>query len=116
MTDPRLRTADRIEPPFKLNQFPKGLILSVAKDMIYSLSVRGIDSFEGPDWEQTFARAIGAGWKPSNIGLDDVVLRNCCWGAKTVKSNKPFSQSTVRLISGRNSPDFSKCLKFGMRE
>lgn len=86
---------------------PKAAILSVARDIVFSLATRGDVGFEGPAWEKCFADAIGADWKPSNVGLDDVVLGNCCWGAKTVKSEKPFTQSTVRLISGRNSPDYS---------
>ncbi|GMV87705.1 MAG: hypothetical protein AMXMBFR81_06360 [Chthonomonas sp.] len=75
--------------------------------MLASLIVRGTDQFEGSDWERAFASAIGAAWKPSNVGLDDVVLGNCCWGAKTVKNDKPFTAKMVRLISGRNSLDFS---------
>ncbi|MBD5426585.1 MAG: hypothetical protein HDR38_03395, partial [Treponema sp.] len=41
--------------------------------------------------------------------LDDVVLDNCCWGAKTVfAGSKDISnQKIVRLVSGRNSPIFS---------
>lgn len=83
------------------------MVLSIARDIIFSLHTRGDVEFEGPAWERTFAKAIGAVWKPSNVGLDDVVLDNCCWGAKTVKSGNPFSQSRVRLISGRNSLDYS---------
>ena len=42
------------------------------------------------------------------MGLDDVVLDNCCWSAKTVKSGSNIGeQKTVRLISGRNSPTYS---------
>ncbi len=52
-----------------------------------------------------FAAAIGAQCKPSSIGLDDVILGNCAWSAKTVKGN--LSQKRVRLISGRNSPAYS---------
>lgn len=59
---------------------------------------------EGTDWEQIFARLIGARWKPSNVGLDDVLLEQTAWGAKTVKNDNPATASRVRLISGRNSP------------
>lgn len=54
-------------------------------------------------------RCVGADWKPSNVGLDDVVLDNCCWGAKTVfAGSKDISkQKVVRLVSGRNSLTFS---------
>jgi hypothetical protein len=66
-------------------------------------------SLEGNEWEQIFATCIGADWKPSNVGLDDVILGNCCWGAKTVKSSVKNieQQQVVRLICGRNSPTYS---------
>ena len=41
---------------------------------------------------------VGAEWKPSNVGLDDVVLDNCCWGAKTVfGATNIEKQQTVRI-------------------
>ncbi len=41
------------------------------------------------------------------MGLDDVQFKNCCWGAKTVKSSNPATTKKVRLISGRNSVAYS---------
>lgn len=35
------------------------------------------------------------------------MLGSCCWGAKTVKYQRPFTQPQVRLICGRNSLDYS---------
>jgi hypothetical protein len=54
-----------------------------------------------------FARIVGADWKPSNVGLDDIVLGDCAWGAKTVKHSAPFTANRVRLISGRNALVYS---------
>jgi hypothetical protein len=71
------------------------------------LATKGEPSLEGPEWEKIFAYAIGAEWKPSNIGLDDVQLKNCAWGAKTVKATNPWYAKNVRLICGRNSPVYS---------
>lgn len=62
---------------------------------------------EGSDWEEIFARLVGAEWKPSNVGLDDIVLQQTAWGAKTVKNPRPSTVSKIRLISGRNSPVYS---------
>ena len=62
---------------------------------------------EGSEWENIFANCIGADWKPSNVDLDDVVMGNTAWGAKSVKSRNPATQTKVRLISGRNSPVYS---------
>ena len=73
------------------------------------LASKGKGVLEGSEWEEIFANCIGADWKPSNVGLDDVVLGNTAWGAKTVKSGvKDFRNlKKVRLISGRNSIVYS---------
>ena len=107
MEEPRLRTADKIKPPYPLGQFPKNVIVRVASSIVYQLYTRGEARLEGSDWEQIFAYAIDAEWKPSNIGLDDVQLDNCCWSAKTVKNTHPSKEKRIRLITGRNSLDYS---------
>lgn len=103
---PRLRTVEKFEPPYKLNKFPQNFAVSLGRELVYHLATRS-SRLEGPDWEEIFARLIGAEWKPSNVGLDDVVLEQCAWGAKTVKNRVPSKAKSVRLISGRNSPAFS---------
>ena len=106
MLKPRLRTVEKREPPYRLNQFPPNFDIKLGRELICHLATSG-SSLEGSQWEAIFARVIGAQWKPSNVGLDDVVLGNCAWGAKTVKAACPATVSKVRLISGRNSPIFS---------
>jgi hypothetical protein len=83
------------------------MIMRIAGRIVYLLHTRGEARLEGPDWESIYADSINAEWRPSNIGLDDVRLGNCCWGAKTVKNSSPYSAQRVRLISGRNSLDYS---------
>ncbi|MBR1604850.1 MAG: hypothetical protein IJ660_01940 [Alphaproteobacteria bacterium] len=108
MLEPKLRTVNKAIPPFLLNSFPKHFINVFAKNIVYLLATKKCMSLEGNEWEQIFAEAVGAEWKPSNVGLDDIILNNCCWGAKTVFSQSNIcSQEKVRLISGRNSPTFS---------
>lgn len=108
MGAPRLRTVNKATAPFDLNQFPPTFIHTLAKEVVYMLATKTAMSLEGNEWEQIFAECIGADWKPSNVGLDDVVLNNCCWGAKTVFGTTNLDkQKTVRLISGRNSPTYS---------
>lgn len=109
---PRLRTVEKYTAPYPLNTFPPSFALNLGKEIVYLLASRGTPRLEGSDWEEIFARLIGAQWKPSNVGLDDVVLEQTAWGAKTVKNKKPSTVSKVRLISGRNSPVYS----FGDRE
>ncbi len=104
---PKLRTVDKSFPPFPLNQYSREFPFILGKEIVYLLASKGKPVLEGPEWESIFATGIGADWKPSNVGLDDVILGNTAWGAKTVKSSKPFKQKKVRLISGRNSPVYS---------
>lgn len=104
---PRLRTVEKYNPPYLLNKFPAGFAMNLGKEIIYFLASRGTPRLEGTDWEEIFARIIGATWKPSNVGLDDIILEQCAWGAKTVKNKRPFSVSKIRLISGRNSAAYS---------
>ena len=104
---PKLRTVSKVKPPFPLNEFPKEFALKLCEEVVYLLATRGTADLEGKDWEQIFAKCIGAEWKPSNVGLDDVVFGQCAWGAKTIKAISPFNQKKVRLISGRNSPTYS---------
>ncbi len=104
---PKLRTVNKTVPAFPLNQFPKDFPFLLGKELIYLLASKGKPELEGSEWENIFANCIGAEWKPSNVGLDDVVMGNTAWGAKTVKAIKPSDQKKVRLISGRNSPIYS---------
>jgi hypothetical protein len=104
---PKLRTAEKVVPPYPLNKLPLEFPYKFGREIIHHLAADIQPSVEGPEWERIFALSIGAKWKPSNVGLDDIVLGVCAWGAKSVKNEDPFSAKTVRLISGRNSPSYS---------
>lgn len=107
MKGPKLRTVEKVVPPYPLNKFPSGFPFKFGCEVIHHLAADIQPVIEGPEWERIFAHAIGGTWKPSNVGLDDIVLGVCAWGAKSVKSADPFSCKCVRLISGRNSPSYS---------
>lgn len=107
MAFPKLRTVNKAVPPYQINEFPSDFPNKVGKRLIYIIATRGKTDIEGKEWEQIFASSVGAEWKPSNVGLDDIVLGNTAWGAKSVKSPKPSKQKNVRLISGRNDLGFS---------
>lgn len=107
MTSPKLRTGSKIKPPYPLGDFPHNFVLKVGREIVYHLATNPESTIEGAEWERIFAGAIGAEWKPSNVGLDDVILGVCAWGAKTVKSLNPHGVKIIRLISGRNSPAYS---------
>ncbi|MFZ5855552.1 MAG: hypothetical protein ACOYZ6_01870 [Chloroflexota bacterium] len=104
---PRLRTVDKVKPPYPLNQFPTNFAYNLGKEIVYLLATKSTPTLEGEEWEEIFADCVGAEWTPSNVGLDDVRLGVCAWGAKTVKARNPHEAASVRLISGRNSPIYS---------
>ena len=107
--EPKLRTVNKAKPPYPMNCFPRGFIETFGAEISYMRATKETMSIEGDEWEQVFANCVGAEWKKSNVGLDDVVLGNCCWGAKTVFASRLAMerQETVRLICGRNSPIYS---------
>lgn len=107
MENPKLKIVDKYAAPYPLNKFPKEFALNLGKEIVYFLASRGTPRLEGSDWEEIFSRLIGVQWKPSNVGLDDIVSGQTAWGAKTVKNANPFKVSSIRLISGRNSPTYS---------
>ena len=106
---PKLRTVTKSVSAYPLNQFNNDFPYILGQEIVYLLASKGRADLQGDEWEQIFAQCIGADWKPSNVGLDDVVMGNTAWGAKTVKSNiKDFKDlKQIRLISGRNSPVYS---------
>ena len=63
MTDtnksPRLRTVDKVKPPFPLNQFPADFGRKLGKEIVYLLATKPIPSLEGSEWEHIFASCIG---------------------------------------------------------
>ena len=89
---PRLRTVEKVKPPYPLNKFSSDFGFKLGREVVYLLAAKGKAVLEGPEWEEIFANCVGAKWKPSNVGLDDVVLGSCAWGAKTVKSSRPPSR------------------------
>lgn len=104
---PKLRGVDKYNPDYPLGKFPASFAMELGKELIYLLATRNPPTLEGADWEQIFAKCVGAEWKPSNVGLDDVQLHQMAWSAKTVKNKNPFKVKHIRLISGRNSLDYS---------
>lgn len=91
---------------YPLGQIPDEVIYNIAKWMTYYFAV-GKSDITGDDWGDIFARAIGGGHLDKPVGLADVIYEGMAWSTKSVKSGKPFRAKAIRLISGRNSPDFS---------
>ncbi len=108
MSGPKLRNFSAVKEPYPLGEFPKGFVRTIAGE-ITALVALGRYDIEGKDWEKIFAKAVGAKWTPSVVGLDDILMPevSAAWGAKTIKNKKPFTAKKIRLISGRNSPAYS---------
>ena len=92
--------------PYPINEFPDNLIKKIGGCLVYLLAIERKD-ITGTDWGDSFAVSIGGEHLDSPIGIADVVLGNMAWSAKTVKNTNPFKAKSVRLISGRCSPDYS---------
>lgn len=104
---PRLRGFRRGRSSlYPLGEFPESMAVKLSKRFVHLLA-GGHSDISGDDFGGMFAAAIGGIHSPSPLGVTDVTWNSCSWSAKTVKSNSPFSQQSVRLISGRNSPDYS---------
>lgn len=92
----------RVYGPWPLGSFPHEIILGLSRQIVHRLAI-GHSDITGDDFGTIFANAIGGTHRESPIGIADVVREGVAWSVKTVKSNAPFLQKTVRLISGRNS-------------
>ena len=90
---PKLRTVNKSVSVFPLNKFPKEFPFLLGKELIYLLATKGKPELEGSEWESMFAYCIGADWKPSNVGLDDVVMGNTAWGAKSDRKSTRLNSS-----------------------
>ena len=105
--EPRLRgSARRRRGPYPLGQLPDAVMQMLGKQLVHRIAV-GQGDINGDDFGTIFANAIGGIHRNSPLGIADVVLDRCAWSVKTIKRPQPFTATTVRLISGRNSPNYS---------
>lgn len=103
----RLRGNPRVrEGPWAVGEMPDRVVLGVGKRLVYHLAV-GANEVSGNDFGDMFAQVAGGYHLASSLGLGDVVLTHTVWSAKTVKAVKPHRQVSIRLVSGRNSVDYS---------
>lgn len=109
MKHPKLRDSKRLltHEPFPLNEIPQEIVKKIGKKFIYMLCV-GYKDLSGDDWGNVFAEAIGGEHLQSPVGIADVVFDKMAWSMKTVKKVDPHkAMGSIRLISGRCSPDYS---------
>lgn len=109
MEHPKLRDSKRLltHEPYPINEIPEDVIKLIGKKFVYMLCV-GHKELTGDDWGNVFAEAIGGEHLQSPVGIADVVFHKMAWSMKTVKTPSPHrNEASVRLISGRCSPDYS---------
>lgn len=109
MEHPKLRDSKRLltHEPYPINEIPETIIRKIGRKFVYMLCV-GYKDLTGDDWGNVFAEAIGGKHLQSPVGIADVVLDKMAWSMKTVKKGNPHTSNlSIRLISGRCSPDYS---------
>lgn len=107
MKQPRLRDSrNLILELYPINKVPIELINKFGADIVYMLYT-GRHDLTGNDWGDIFAKAVNGEHLSKPIGIVDVAKDKTAWSMKTVKATNPFDAKTVRLISGRCSPDYS---------
>lgn len=95
--------------PYPLGEFPDSLAIEIGRRIVHRLAVHA--DITGDDFGGIFAAAISGRHRGKPLGIADVEWNGCAWSVKTVQHKKPFEQTRVRLISGRNSPPYSAAIK-----
>ena len=98
--------AQSIHEPYPLNEFPTTLIQELGKRIVHLLAVGHAD-MDGDTFSQMYADSFGAEALGKPLGVADVIWNGCAWSVKTIKQKTPHSTNHIRLISGRNSPNYS---------
>lgn len=107
MRQPKLRDSrNLISELYPLGLVPREMLTKIAAGIVYRIHT-GRKDITGDDWGDILADAVGGTHYAKPIGITDLATDTTAWSAKTVKANNPLTAVNVRLISGRNSPDFS---------
>lgn len=107
LDEPRLRgTSGSKSGPWPVGRLPQRVVKEVGRQIVFRLAI-GRTDISGDEFGEIFANAIGGTDYSSPLGLADVGFNGTGWSVKTVKAKFPHKTKRVRLISGRNSPDYS---------
>lgn len=112
MQRPKLRDSKNRQGQqlYPIGEFPKEVIHRISKWIVYHFAV-GKSDIGGEDWGDIFAKSIDGEHLSSPLGLADVVIEGQAWSVKSVKYSNPHGCNRIRVISGRNSPDYSYGIK-----
>jgi len=104
---PKLRgKAKSRDSLYPLGEFPDDVIVRIGRQIVHLLAVGNAD-ISGDNFASIFATAISGEHRAKPLGITDVTWCGCSWSAKTVSLKRPFTEKSVRLISGRNSITYS---------
>lgn len=98
--------APRRHGPYILGEIPHHVVVNLGRHIVHRLAV-GQGDITGDDFGKIFADAVDGHHRQKPLGIADVEWHGCAWSVKTVKVQKPHKAKRVRLISGRNSADYS---------
>ena len=107
MNEIRLRGRGRTQNEvYSFGDIPDNVIISLAGSIVHHIAI-GRSDITGDDFGNIFAKSIRGEHLLSSQEWPDVIKACNGWSAKTVKATKPYTSKKVRLISGRNSLDYS---------
>ena len=105
----RTRSGYTKREPYPLNQFPESVIQEIGKGLVHHMAISSAD-ISGDAFCRIFADAIEGEALGKPLGVVDARWNGCGWSVKTVKTlrnSTPYDAERVRLISGRNNPNYS---------
>jgi len=104
---PKLRGKARARSSlYPLGEFTDDIILDLGRQFVHRLAV-GHANITGDDFGEMFAHSISGIHYDKPLGITDIIWNGSSWSAKTVQDKNPFKAAKLRLISGRNSPQYS---------
>ncbi|MGN0867259.1 MAG: hypothetical protein ACI4SG_06240 [Oligosphaeraceae bacterium] len=105
---PRLRDSKKLSfhELYPLNNIPKEIIVKLCSHFVYLIAT-GRNDITGNDFGDAIADAFGGIHYASPVGIVDIGLGAQAWSVKTLKCKNVFKAKSVRIITGRNSPDYS---------
>lgn len=104
---PRLRGSSGASlGPWPIGQIPRDKIIKLGRLLTLHLAKEQTD-LSGDGFSKMLSASIDGLHTGKPVGIADMALNGTAWSVKTVKAARPFKTKKVRLISGRNSPDYS---------
>lgn len=104
----RLRgSRKRIHSLWPIGSIPHNIIIGIGKGLVHAIAIERI-KISGDDFGVMYANAVGGSHIGSPVGIADVVVAGSAWSVKTIQHDNPFKTKKIRLISGRNSPFYSR--------